>query len=35
MKYMLVKNTLKLQNLLRHVSVHAGTITREPKSVPS
>jgi len=31
----IVKNTLKIQNLLRRVSVHAGTIIREPKSVPS
>ena len=30
-----IKNTFKMQKLLRHVSVHAGTITREPKSVPS
>jgi len=28
---MVVKNTLKLENLLRHVSVHTGTIMREPK----
>ena len=26
MNYMIVKNTLKLCNLLRHVSVHTGTI---------
>jgi hypothetical protein len=32
---MVIKNTLKIQKLLRHVSVHAGTIIREPKSVPS
>jgi len=32
---MVVKNTLKIQKLLRHVSVHASTILREPKSVPS
>jgi len=31
----IVKNTLRIQNLLRHVSGHAGTIIREPKSVPS
>ena len=35
MDYMVVKNTLKLQNLLRHFSVHVGTIIRDPKSVPS
>jgi len=31
----IVINTLKIQNLLRHVSVHTETITRETKSVPS
>jgi len=31
----IVKNTLKIQNLLRHASVHAGTIIGEPKSLPS
>jgi len=30
-----IKNTIKIQKLLQHVSVHAGTIIREPKSVPS
>ena len=35
MNFRIVKNTLKIQNLLRHVSVHAGTIISEPKSVPS
>jgi len=32
---MVIKNTLNMQKLLQHVSVHAGTIIREPKSVPS
>jgi len=32
---MVIKNTLKIQQLLQHVSVHAGTILREPKSLPS
>jgi len=31
----IIKNTLKIQKLHQHVSVHAGTIIREPKSVPS
>jgi len=35
MNNMLVKNTLKIKNLLRYVSFHTGTIIREPKSVTS
>ena len=35
MNYSIVKNTLIIYNLLRHVSVHAGTIIREPDSVRS
>ena len=31
----IVKNILKIYNLFRHVLVHAETIIREPKSVPS
>ena len=34
-KCRIIKNTLKIQKLLHHVSVHAGTNIREPKSVPS
>jgi len=30
---MVIKNTLKMQKLFQHVSVHAGTIIREPPVV--
>ena len=32
---MVIKNTLKILKLLRHVSVHIGTILREQMSLPS
>jgi len=33
--FRVIKNTLKMQKLLQHVSVQAGTIIREPESVLS